>query len=1216
MSRSWTDSQKLAITVRDKTLLVSAAAGSGKTSVLTERIIRSLTDPQSDADLSRMLVVTFTRAAAAELKGRIAEALSSALAEAPDNHRLSEQLLKLGSAQISTIDSFFQKLVRANFEKLGLAATFRIADESEILPLAIEVLEGLIAEYYDRFSDASAQDRSIKTIQENRFAAALDHLLSNRSNGKLNDTLMEFHSCFSSYPEGIGLLKLSAQELRCEKNSDFLQTKYGALFTEYFTPLFEGYLNELDDFLYRMEYDPNMKQKCESLLTSDRNFCLLILEALQTKSYSAVQKQANGFYSGKFPSFPKADKPREASEYQTWRKQFRANGVNKLLSCFLYSPEEIARQMEKTADFCEIMYQFFLDYEDRLMAEKNSRGILEHNDVRTMVYRLLTDENGQASSFADSLSEQYDAVYIDEYQDVDAIQDRIFCLIGRNRRFMVGDIKQSIYGFRGSDPSIFSRYRRDLPLYGTEGAQDADGNSIFMSDNFRCDKPVISFTNQVCAFLFSACEKSIGYRTQDDLKPSKNPPENPPYGYPFPVQLAVFDRMDKKEKETDSEDEEGTNHQEAAWVGAEISRLLREGVLDNGNPITPSDIAILVRSKKHGKEVTRALKALSIPVASETSADYLHDPNLIDFLNLLRAIDNPYRDVPLSEYLLSPSGGFSLSELAEIRDAAGDTRALFDAMQIALLDQKLPHLTNKITSCLDWLKKWREQASVLSADRLIRLLLLDERWIELSSEPSLLMLYEQARLYQRTSWNALYGFLGHLDKLIDSEKISAAGFVKAENAVTIMTIHHSKGLEFPVVFLVSCGSQFNDMDARESLIYHRQAGAATKLYNPITAEHDNTALREAGVLAIKMEQHEENIRTLYVALTRARERLYVTGTLRGKYENILANASCVKRGNRSTILSCTSFLAWFLAAMCDAERQGIEFPCIFHHFSADEWDNGVVLTDEKTTTETAVNADNAVDQAYADIIRNHRNISYPLEVLHGLPTKAAASKLEPGLLDSFLDDTESEDSINQQIELMTSSKKTFETLLFEKQKITAAEIGTATHSFFEFCDYQNLLKNGFDAEKDRLIAQKFMKEETAELIDEEKIAMFCSSNLFQMILHAKHVYREQKFSLLVPMASLTENKEFAQKLQDHSLYVQGSIDLLLETEDGKLILVDYKTDRILPKEIENRALLRERMQAAHGTQLSCYSDAVEGLFGKKPDHVYLYLVSLGDVIEF
>jgi len=977
--------------------------------------------------------------------------------------------------------------------------------------------------------------------------------------------------------------------------------------------LLEAYCKELDNFERDMEYDPDLHEKCSPLLSSDRTFCTTVLDALRAKDYRRAQAASNAFFVGRFPSFPKGSKPKEAQAYHNWRAQFRKNGVDKLQACFRYSPEEIALHVQKTADFCDIMYLFYRDYEERLMAEKNIRGVLEHNDVRSMVYRLLTDSDGQASNFADSLSEQYDAVYIDEYQDVDEIQDRIFCLIGRNRRFMVGDIKQSIYGFRGSDPSIFANYRQTLPLYGTEDAERADGNSIFMSDNFRCDPPVISFTNQVCAFLFSACEKSIGYRPHDDLKPSKTAPDDPPKGYPFPVQVAVFD---KATTDMESEDEDGAYNQEAAWIAAEISRLLRKAVLDNGKPISPSDIAILVRSKKHGRGVTHALKALSIPVACESSADFLHDPNLIDFLNLLRAIDNPYRDLPLSEFLISPAGGFSLSELAEIRCVSGDAHALFDAMRSASEENTLPHLTEKIKACLSWLEKWRTQAAVLPADRLIRLLLLDEHWIDLSSHPSLLMIYEQARLYQRTSWSALYGFLEHIDKLIDGEKISAAGFAKAENAVTVMTIHHSKGLEFPVVFLMSCGSQFNESDARDNLIYHKQTGTATKLYNPQTAEHDNTALRDASILAIKLEQHEENIRILYVALTRARERLYVSGTLRGKWENTIANASCVQRGNRSAILSCSSYLSWFLAAMCDAERQGVEFPCVFRHFSQDEWDKGVPLQ-EKVLISTPFSEDNSsVERTYAEVILKQENMTYPLSFLHGLPTKAAASKLERGLLDHFLDESDSDESIQAQIELMRSNQKSFDRLLSERKRNGAAEIGTATHSFFEFCDYRNLLENGIDAERDRLVAQAFMRRETADLVDTQKLALFCSSNLMKLIEQATHIYREQKFSILVPMSSLSEKKDFQEQLDNHSLYVQGSIDLLLEMPDGRLILVDYKTDRISEAERANKALLYERMHKAHATQLSYYAVAAEQLFGKKPDYVYLYLVSLGDMIEF
>ncbi|MBQ9805597.1 MAG: UvrD-helicase domain-containing protein [Clostridia bacterium] len=1217
MGSTWnpTPSQELAISVRGKTLLVSAAAGSGKTRVLTERIISTLTDSENPADLSRILVVTFTRAAAAELKGRIAEALSSALAEDPGNEHLSKQLLKLGSAHISTIDSFFQKLVRNNFEKLGLTANFRIAEDSEILPISAEVLEGLIGEYYNRYSENEEQDLSMRSLRNNRFAQVLDNLLSNRSDGKLNQTLLEFYAEFNSYPEGIRLLLSNAEQLRASKDQDFLKTRYGSVYLEFFRPLFECYLKDLDELEANMAYDPDLYAKCLALLSSDREFCRLVLETLDAKDYNRAWAAAKSFVPGRFPTL-KGGKTKESEAYQLWRGQFRPKGVDRLQDCFRYTAEEIKEHMQRTADFCEIMYHFYHDYEMLLMDEKKQRGILEINDVRSMVYRLLTDPEGNASSFADALAQDYDAVYIDEYQDVDAIQDKIFALIGRNRRFMVGDIKQSIYGFRGSEPSIFAGYRRAFPLYGTENADNADGNSIFMSDNFRCDPPVISFTNLICSFLFSACEKSIGYKPEDDLQVGKKPPEKKPEGYPFPVQVAVFDSPKKSKADDEDNEEDGAYNQEAAWVAAEISRLLQEGVLDDGRTIEPSDIAILVRSKKHGKGVTQALKKLSIPVSSETSADFLHDPVLVDFLNLLKSIDNPYRDLSLSEFLISSAGGFLLSELEEIRHAANESCSLFDALQEAAAKNSLPHLTEKIETTLHWLEKWRAQAAVLPADRLLRLLLLDENWVQLSSEPPLLMLYEQARVYQRTAWCGLYGFLQHIERLIEGEKLSAAGFAKAENAVTVMTIHHSKGLEFPVVFLISCGSQFNEMDTRESLVFHTQAGVATKLYNPQTAEQNNTALREASILAIKQEQHEENIRTLYVALTRARERLYVSGTLRGKWENMLSNASCVRRGNRSAILSCSSYLSWLLAVIADCQRQNIEFPCIFQHFTLDDgWAEGIPFTGLRQLTDENSVKTNDRSQEYAELLRNRDRVQYPLQILHGLPTKAAASKLKSDLLDSFLEEEDLDERIKDQIELMSSYTPSFDHLLTDRQRVSAADIGTATHAFLEFCDFNRLAQNGFTEEKVRLVEQHFMRSEIAKLVDDKKVEAFTSSELMRWIGQAKKVYREQKFSILVPMSTLTENKDFAEKLGENTLYVQGSIDLLLEMADGRLILVDYKTDRIYENELVDRVALTKRMQKAHGTQLTYYSKAVEQLFGKKPDKICLYLLALGDMIE-
>ena len=641
METKWTTSQEAAMTLDGKSLLVSAAAGSGKTSVLTERIIRRLTDKNAPADISRMLVVTFTRAAAAELKAKIAKALTNALTEDPGNKRLANQPLLLGSADISTIDSFFQKIVRENFEQLGIPANFRIADDSELLPISFEVMEGVVELFYEFYKNSSNEIHPYQAIRDNAFADMMDHLMSNRSDGKIIPLLLKYYDQFSSYPEGIELLQSCAQRLNRQADGEFFESDHGKSIVERLKVIFGDFLDELQFIKDSLSYDPDVAQKCEPLIQSDIDFCRAVCASLDEGSYTATQVVINSFLSkARFPTIK--NKPKEAEYYKNWRAVFKEEIKNAqgLLSA---PPSVIAVQMHRTADFATMLYCLYREYQSRIYAEKLSRGILEHNDVRALLYRLLTDDEGQVSSFADSLASRYDAVYIDEYQDVDYLQDRICEIIGRDRRFMVGDIKQSIYGFRGSEPSIFASYRREMPLYTDQDAEAALGNCVFMSDNFRCNRSVIDFANSVCAFLFSACEKSVGYRKQDDLVCSK-PNQNESNA--TSVRVTVFD------KASHGDGEDSASSDESVWVASEIDRLLREGHLDSGAPIKPSDIAILVRNKAHGNAFAKVLRRRSIPVSAEASVNLLYDPLLIDALNLLRVIDNPYRDVPLSEFLM------------------------------------------------------------------------------------------------------------------------------------------------------------------------------------------------------------------------------------------------------------------------------------------------------------------------------------------------------------------------------------------------------------------------------------------------------------------------------------------------------------------------------------------------------------------------------------
>ncbi len=1201
--RKWTPSQELAMQITGRSLLVSAAAGSGKTSVLTERIIRRLTDPEHPAKLSRMLVVTFTRAAAAELKGRIAEALTKALAKDPTNTALSEQLLALSSAQISTIDSFFQRLVRANFETLGIPAGFRVADEGEVRPIAEHIIDELVEEYYTRYASDINPEQPISAVENNAFARCLDHLMSDRSDGKLTQTLLSYPEQFSSYPEGIGLLSQCADELRHAAHTPFLQTKMGGKLKTYLLPILERCILDLNAFHDGWAHDPVSCAKCDGLWSTDLEFCKALKKALCEDDYGQAFTVVHAFIKGRFPS--KFEKIAAVEEYQLWRDGFK-NRVAAMQKKLGWSEEEIRLQSLETAELCEMLYRFYSEYRARFFAEKQSRGILEHNDVRELVYRLLSDKDGNASDLARELQSQYDAVYIDEYQDVDLLQDRIFALIGSDRRFMVGDIKQSIYGFRGSDPSIFAAYRRSMPLYGTPEAEGADGVGVFMSENFRCNRPVIDFANQVCSFLFSACEESVGYRPEDDLNCSKPEPANPP----APTTVAIFDMPPKgEEKEDTSADSAGTA--EARWVAAEISRLLREEKKDNGSPILPSDIAILVRTRAHGVPFAEALERLNIPVSSESSDRFLRDPLLLDTLNLLRAIDNPFSDLPLSELLLSPIGGFSLEEISALRAASDQNAALFDALRHAAPETVSQELAEKASATVEWLTELGERASVLPADRFLRLLYLDERMIAYSGEPVLLFLYEEARTYQRTSWCGLYGFLLHIEKAIENEKISAGGFAKAKDAVTIMTIHHSKGLEFPVVFLSGCGGYFNRSDIYEKLLFHHGTGCACKLYQPQTGEHLPTALHEIVKQEIDLEQTEEGIRTLYVALTRARERLFVTGTLRSLRERAKANAAGVRRGDRAAILSCNSYLAWIMAALRQPLTEtGKHFANVLYLEPA-EVDEGVAL--RSTVLDSQRKERDASPEAirYAEVCRRAATAPDPHATLRTLPTKAAASKLRADLLDRLTDETRSDDTLESQIELLRSAAPSFDEVLSKLDQPSATDIGTATHAFLQFCDFARLAKDGVDAECSRLVENRFIGETVARILHRDQLEAFRKSDLMTLILRAASVRREQKFGIFVPMATLTQNPALTDAVGDAPLFVQGSIDLLLEMSDGSLILVDYKTDRILDGERADEALLLRRMKERHGEQLACYREAVTRLFGKAPDRVLLYSLPLG-----
>ncbi len=1253
MGRTWTPAQEAAIKTRGRTLLISAAAGSGKTATLTERIIRRLTDPEAPVELSRLLVVTFTRAAATELRERIGKALTDAIARDPGNRHLRRQLLGLGSAHISTIDSFVREPVKAHFAELGLPAKTRIADEAELLPLSERVMGDLMEEFYGRYAQNPGGEL-FSLLTSNPFADLCDSLTPSKNDAALLPTLRALYEHLLSFPAGIERLNLEADELEHGADGDFFATSHGALLREWLGEFCLSAERILSDALIVVNADEAAAKAYGRAFAYDLDFIRKLSDV--------------GTYADAHALFAAYEKPRlsalrGAAEEMVALREARSAICDEIKqfagSYFCDTPATLGKHMRDTARMCRVLCDFLLTYDERILSEKQTRGICDFTDNRRYLLRLLRDKDGQPTPVAEELAAQYDEVYIDEYQDVDELQDEIFRLVGGDHRFMVGDLKQSIYGFRGADPSVFARYRRELPSL-HDGAEGTHGNSIFMSDNFRCDESVIRVTNAVCGHILRACPASVGYRADDDLGFAKRPPV-PDYAS-VPVEVTVLQKSGKGEAETepDASTDENTLsavEAEATYVANRIAALLTSGeTLTNGQPIRPSDIAILMRAGTALAVYREALSVMGIPTgsdeldAAEAGRDILHGGDMMYLLNLLRVIDDPDNDIPLSEILRAPFPGLSLEEVLILRRPDAPETAAYSLYECVETYPETPNadpaLCRKLAEFLAWIERYRALCATQSASGILRLLARDE-CCACRETDAFRYLYDAARTCRVGSFVSLFVFLRFFEKkLLTTKNAASASSDETEGGhVSLMTIHKSKGLEFPVCFVVRAGQTFSPRSAMQDLIFEKRTGLSMKLYRRIEnghAESDriqsqakyDTTLRNVGALAVRLTEREEEMRVLYVAMTRARERLHIVGV--GAASMGEGQSSLLAEGDRYATLSCSHYLRWVLAGL-EAHPEVGDF-CRIHRISITDVTRGTPIPQRMTST---AEQDDSPVERYRAIRENHAPPSAMELLLRRVPTKIPASRMKSNLLDScvFYDtdlpvesdgklpragddgircDAVSEAAIRDSLRLLSAhgdDLTEFELLLGENRRPTAAERGTAAHLFLQYADYERVQRLGIEEEIARLLDAGFINARTAEVLDRATLQGFFDSHFMAHIRTAEVVERELRFHRFLPLSGLTAHADFAEALGTRTLYVQGSIDLLAVFPDGHLELCDYKTDRLTPAERASPSLLTARMTEKHGDQLRQYAAAVEEMYGRRPTKVYIFSLPLGEAVE-
>lgn len=1185
--RNWTPEQKLAIDTEGKTLLVSAAAGSGKTAVLTERIIKRLTDENNPIDITDMLVVTFTNAAVGELRERITDAVKAKVKENPKSERLRRQLLLLPGAKICTIDAFCGDILRANCDAVGVSPNYRIADKAEAELLAESILDTLIDGVY------LGDEESVVSAEE--FDRLAECLTDTKEQGTISGVIRYLYEGTRRSVEGIGSLRRLAEIYNPENlSSGVNSTPYALYIAERAREMAEHYISVFEKTKEEL-YSFSGSEKIVAALERDLAFLRGVKSA---EGYTGLYEAFSDF---SFPPSPNKLKDPAAPNTTALRAELKAD-LEQFRSGYMYYTEDMWRvAYTEIYKILSTLVKLVYEFDRRFVGEKVRRGALEYSDVTRFTYECLV-KDGKETALALAEKEKYGAIYIDEYQDVDSLQGAIFDAISKkNNRFMVGDIKQSIYGFRGAEPTLFAKMKNSFArLLPTDSVEGEEPRTVFMSDNFRCDRGIIDFVNGIFDVVFDLDKESVGYTHFDRLNFAKVYEGEPPRETVKP-EICVIDKTYLPFGE-DTQQELSQPY----LVALKIKELLEGERLNSGEPIRPKDIAIILRSAKdRAQNYASALSLLGIPSSTDDDKDFFLNREVLLALCLLNAIDNPEREIYLAGLMLSPLYNFTADDMVKIKKTGED--GLYSCLKKYTEDN--PDF-EKGERFLRALTRYRAIAEGMSVDKLLLRLYAETGLLSLASKnggkENLLLLYTYAENFEVSSFKGLYNFIGYINRLIERggtfEKKKGATDV---DAVNIITVHSSKGLEYPVVFFAAAECEtVKKENEKKRFLYKEDFGIGIYFRTPSGLALVRNPMRQAVKDSIERSEFEEAERVLYVALTRARERLYITAKSRGYADSLIEKCHAKREHlSRYSLYRSSSFIELILSAIPASVSDASVFT------------GGV--SEEKETLDAGRVEENE-EKVYAEgelkeALEKRFDFEYKDVYFTDLPEKMSVSNLYPTVLDGA-DETVVklfDEDVNK------SRRSVAPSFITGEDADLGIKRGIATHKMLQFCDFSVLLDGGVDCEIERLLREGYMSAADEALIRREEVELFRDSRLLGEILGAKKVWRELRFNLRLGAENFTADPERKRAYSERgeTVLVQGVIDCLIEDGEGNLHLIDYKTDRLSEKELADKNLAREKLALVHAGQLGYYADAVKEIFGKVPASVRVYSLPLGDTVD-
>lgn len=1166
--RTWTEKQTDAINAREGTVIVSAAAGSGKTSVLVERLIQRLTDEKKPSSADRILVVTYTNAAAKEMKERVESVVADLVEKDPMNKNLQKQQMLIPSMNISTVHSFCSKLLKEHFQKVNIPYDYKIISDKQREEMINQAVRKVVSDSFENGDYSLANNFSNEKNDRNLF-----------------ETIVKLYDFANAH-----LFPEDWLDQTCEKYRSDVQIEK----SEWGKDLIFYARKSLEMLVKLSKYNLNIISGDETLVKAyataiegDVKQFEDLLEVFKNGTWDNICQKIASLKIQTLKPVKGEDELKEQSK--TIRAKVKKD-FESLKNLFENNEEECREILEKMEVLVKSLAELTKEFTKEFTKLKRNKKFVDYGDLEHLTIELLLekDENSNIipSKIAIEISQGFDEIMIDEYQDTNQVQDWIFRSISKadNNKFMVGDLKQCIYSFRQAMPEIFIGYKESFKRY------DRDKNeypaTIVLDQNFRSRKNVIDSVNFIFSSLMSKNAGGVDYVGDEALSQGAVYED----GENYETELVLLQQEKKIEAKIPMQ------ILEARHIAKSIKTIIESGLLvgngENRRAVTYKDFAILLRTaNKFSQTYASVLEENGVPAKAQVERPFFEASEVVQVLAFLQVIDNPNQDVALLSVLMGPVYGFSASSLAKFRKANKK-----ESVYISLIKDE----TGVFDDFLQDIEDYRLLATHLPSQVFIDTLFQKTGYLDLVSAmqsgkarlANLRLLRQYASDYENSGYRGINAFVSFLDKLVKNKSNMEGASLSADfsDAVQIMSIHKSKGLEFPVCFVAGCGRKIRIDNS--DLVLNSELGIGISLKDEITKAKYSNFIRDAIKMKNKMDEISEELRVLYVATTRAREKLIFVATLNdieAKLSQYAALMNSEKNIDENSVKSVRSIADWLI--MCALKHPNgnllrnmakIDDSIVnYENFTA--WNMSVNIglkhLEKSTVDNSDIDEDVEIDSELFEKIKEKLNFKYANEKINQIPAKVTAS--------AIAHKQAGKDIILKRPAFLSESG------------LTPAERGTAVHNFLQFCDMKRALTQP-EKEVQRLVEEGFITKEQGEVVNFEKVKNFLNSNIGQRIVNSEEFYRERRFSSKIS-ASLV-NEDFPSETK---IILQGAVDCAF-FENEKLYIVDFKTDRVNdPQELVD----------LYGIQLKLYATALEQVNNCKIGGSYLYSFHLNKAIE-